>query len=399
MDRIKNPYRPGAGTAPKYLAGRDEVVEEGRVLFGRVAHGNPQRSIMLYGLRGVGKTVLLVEIEKHARANGFFAFHIEMSENDTFSKVIGGYARQALLKISGLQNAKDKVRRALGVLRAFTFTFQGAELNIDVDKIVGEGDSGDLESDLTDLLVNLGEAARETSQMVAFFIDETQYLDEASYAALIAATHRISQLELPVVFVCAGLPQIAALSGDAKSYAERLYNYIPIAQLEPEEARKALEQPALEEGVEYTEEATQRIIKLTQGYPYFLQEFGSTAWDVAIESPIGIDVVEACIPKTLARLDDSFFKVRFDRAKGAERKMMFAMADLGKGPYQMSDVAEQLGNKVQSLSPTRAMLIRKGFIYTPRHGYIAFTVPLFDEFLVRCTDEYSDRGSSTILTA
>lgn len=391
MDKIKNPFRPGAGTKPKFLAGRDEIIEEAEILLKRVKIGNPQRSIMLYGLRGVGKTVLLNKFEEIAENEGYITQFLEMSENDDFKKVFISYARKALLKISKLENAKEKLIKALGVLKAFSVTLpDGPDLKIDVDAITGEGDSGDFETDLTDIVMNIGNAAQEEGKAVCFFIDETQYLSEDSYAALIAASHRISQKSLPVVFICAGLPQIAALSGDAKSYAERLFKYISVDKLVSPNDKSAIEEPINSEGESIAKDAVEYIIEKTEGYPYFIQEYGSHIWNYADESPLSLEDAKEGEKEALESLDDSFFKVRLDRAKGRERKMMFCMSDLGKGPYLMSDVAEQMGIKTSSASPTRATLISKGFLYTPRHGYIDFTVPLFDEFLQRAEDEFDD---------
>lgn len=389
MNKVTNPYRPGAGTQPSFLAGRDEIISEAESLLKRVKLGNPQRSIMLYGLRGVGKTVLLNRIESIAKQEGYIVQFLEMSETDDFKHVFLTYARKTLLKINRVENAKAKLKNAFGILKAFSLSLHdGPEFRIDVDAITGEGDSGDFESDLTDIVISLGEAAQEEGKYVCFFIDETQYLDEISYAALIAASHRITQKSLPIVFVCAGLPQIAALSGDAKSYAERLYNYRKIDKLTSPESNNALENPARDLKVFFTPEASSYILEKTEGYPYFIQEYGSHSWNEAEKSPITIIDVINGEQEALKYLDESFFKVRLDRAKGRERKMMFCMAKLGKGPYLMNTVAKEMGIQTSSASPTRATLIRKGFVYTPRHGFIDFTVPLFDEFLNRTEDEF-----------
>jgi len=391
MNKIENPFRPGAGTAPKYLAGRYEIIEEATTLLKRVKRGNPQRSIMLYGLRGVGKTVLLNRFEEIAEEENYLVQHLEMSENDDFKKVFFGYARKALLKINKLENAKAKLIKALGVLKAFSISLpDGPEFKIDVDSVIGEADSGDFETDLTDIVLNIGYAAQEENKFILFLIDETQYLDEKSYAALIAASHRVSQKVLPIVFICAGLPQIAALSGDAKSYAERLFHYIKIDKLTHPDSTNALINPPKELNVEFKKNASQYVIEKTEGYPYFIQEYGSHIWDNSEKSPITIADVKKSEVKAIKSLDESFFKVRLDRAKGRERKMMFCMAKLGKGPYLMNDVAKEMGVKTSSASPTRATLISKGFLFTPRYGYIDFTVPLFEEFLNRTDDEYGD---------
>jgi len=384
MNPIENPYRPGAGTKPTFLAGRDEVMKKAEILIKRVKVGNPERSLMLYGLRGVGKTVLLNKFNDFADCENFIIEQIEMSENDDFRKVISNHIRKILLKISRFENAKEKLKKALGVFKAFTIAIpDGPEFKFDVDAIHGEADSGDFETDLSDLFVNVGQAAKEEKKHICILIDETQYLKEKDMAALIASCHKISQKELPIVVICAGLPSIAALSGDAKSYAERLFEFIPIKNLEDPQDKLALTEPAKNLKVEYTPEAINEAIKITRGYPYFIQELGKHTWDLAENSPITHDDILKSKQITLKALDDSFFKVRLDRAAGREKKLMYAMAKLGQGPYLMADVAKTLEIKVSSLSPTRATLINKGFIYTPEFGYIDFTVPLFDDFLRR----------------
>jgi len=384
MNPIENPYRPGAGTKPTFLAGRDEVLKKAEILIKRVKVGNPQRSIMLYGLRGVGKTVLLNKFFEIAESEFFIVEQIEMSENDDFRKVITNHIRKILIKISKFENAKEMLKKALGVFKAFSIAFpDGPEFKIDVDAIQGEADSGDFESDLSDLFVNIGNAAKEESKNICILIDETQYLKEKDMAALIASCHKISQKELPIVVICAGLPSIAALTGDAKSYAERLFEFIPIRNLEHPQDKMALTEPARKFNVEYMPEAINEAINITKGYPYFIQELGKHTWDLSEKSPITYEDILKSKQITLKSLDDSFFKVRLDRAAGREKKLMYAMAELGQGPYLMADVARSLKIKVSSLSPTRATLINKGFIYTPEFGYIEFTVPLFDDFLRR----------------
>tara|TARA_R110000868_G_scaffold144388_1_gene363418 strand:+ start:237 stop:1415 length:1179 start_codon:yes stop_codon:yes gene_type:complete len=387
MESYKNPYRPGAGTKPLVIAGRNEEIEKARSLFKSVKFGAPQRSLMLYGLRGVGKTVLLNEMERISEEEGYISEHLEMSENDDFRRVIAKTARKCLLKVDRIENLKDKAISALGILKAFSLAIpDGPELKIDVEAAVGIGDSGDLDSDLVDLFVALGEAAKEEGKNICFFIDEVQYLSEQAVSGLIASSHRISQKTLPVVFICAGLPQVAALSGDAKSYAERLFDFIPIGPLTSGADEDALVGPAQQFSVSYEPEAKNIILTETEGYPYFLQEFGSYAWNEASSTLITKDEVELSNGKAIEALDRSFFKVRMDRATGAEKKFMKAMASLGKGPYKSSDVAAKLKKQVQSIGPVRATLINKGFVYSPQHGEVEFTVPLYDEYIRRNFD-------------
>lgn len=382
-----NPYTPGAGTKPLVIAGRAAEIAKAETLLKAVKSGAAQRSLMFYGLRGVGKTVLLNEMERIGEIEGYLGEHLEMSEKDDFRKVMAKSCRRVLLKVSPVEMAKDKGLAALRVLKAFTISIpDGPAFKLDVDAALGQADSGDLDSDLTDLLLSLGEAARERGKYVCFFIDEVQYLKEHELGALIAASHRISQKTCPIVFICAGLPQVAALSGDAKSYAERLFEFIPVGILRNGEDERALIQPARQRSVEYTAEAKERVLNAARGYPYFIQEFGSYIWNVADESPIAVGPVVEGIRKATDAMDVSFFKVRMDRSTTAERNFMKAMATLPESPYKTSDIASKLGKQINSIGPVRATLISKGFVYSPQHGELAFTVPMFDDYIRRNFD-------------
>lgn len=384
MDPVANPYRPGAGTRPAVLAGRDDVIAKAKVLLGAVKAGAPQRSLMFYGLRGVGKTVLLNTIEDVATEEGYKVDHLEMSETDDFRRVIAKSVRKVLLQVSTVDNLKDKAKRALGILKAFSIAIpDGPELRIDVDAVVGTADTGDLDSDIVDLMLALGEAAVESRTPICFLIDEVQYLDQKALSGLIAASHRISQKGYPVVFACAGLPQVAALAGEARSYAERLFEFIEIGRLTDGPAAEALVGPARELEVEFDPAAAQLILDATEGYPYFIQEYGKHTWETAVGSPVGLDDAVAGSAEAVSTLDSGFFKSRIDRATNAEQEFLKAMACLGKGPYRMGDVATNRGVLVTSLGPVRATLISKGFVYSPGHGYIDFTVPQFDRFIRR----------------
>ena len=319
-----------------------------------------------------------------ATDDGYIVEQIEMSENDKFDIKMTNHIRKILLQISLFEHAKDKLKKAFRVLKSLSLTLpDGPEISIDVDAMAGEADSGNFETDLTDMFVHIGNAAKEEGKSVCILIDETQYLKESDMAALIASCHKVSQLELPLVVICAGLPSIAAMAGDAKSYSERLFEFIPVSNLVSPEVELAISQPAKDLGVEFTDEAILEAITITKGYPYFIQELGKHTWNHAEKSPISVDDVIAAKTDTLNELDNSFFKVRFDRAINREKKLMGAMAELGEGPYSMSDVASKMNVKQTSASPTRATLIRKGFIYAPSHGQIDFTVPLFADFLRR----------------
>lgn len=384
MDPIDNPYRPGAGTAPLILAGRDIELEKARILFGRVSQGASQRSLMLYGLRGVGKTVLLNEIQNIGKALGYLVEHIEISEDDDFRTVMARTLRKILFQVNSLEKAKRGLLKAFGVLKAFTLKIpDGPEFKFDVEALTGSADSGNLQSDLVDLVLEVGAAAAEEGKRICITIDETQYLEEKSFSALIAASHQISQKGFPLIFICAGLPQIAALSGNAKSYAERLFDFIPVGNLKEGDARKALLEPARAKGVKILDDVTDEIVKITEGYPYFIQEFGKSIWDISEESPITMSDYLKAKESALDSLDNSFFKVRIDRAAEGEKKVMRALANLGKGPHKMSEIASALKVKVQSLGPVRSTLIHKGFVYSPNHGFLEFTVPQFDEFMKR----------------
>ncbi len=287
MDPIQNPYNPRSGSRPSYLAGRDNIISKANILFKRVQTGRAQRSIMLYGLRGVGKTVLLNHLNKMASDDGYIVEQIEMSENDRFDQKMTNHIRKILLQINLYENAKDKLKKAFRVLKSLSLTLpEGPQINIDVDAMAGEADSGNFETDLTDMFVHIGKAAKEEGKSICVLIDETQYLNESDMAALIASCHKVSQLELPLVVICAGLPSIAAMAGDAKSYAERLFEFIPVSNLVSPEVELAISEPAKELNVEFTPDAIRESINITKGYPYFIQELGKHTWNGASQSPI-----------------------------------------------------------------------------------------------------------------
>jgi hypothetical protein len=295
--------------------------------------------------------------------------------------------RSLLYKLDRMEGTKESVRRGLAVLKSFVssvkVTFDDIPIGLDINPEKGTADSGDLEIDLPDLLTVVAEAAQERKTAVALLIDEIQYFKEKELSALIMAMHRMQQRQLPLVLVGAGLPILPRLAGDSKSYAERLFSFPIIGPLKPEDAGRALTDPAEEEGAAFEPEAVDAIVKLTQGYPYFIQEWGYQAWNHAESSPITLKVVQDGTKGTLKRLDENFFRVRFDRLTPSEKTLLRAMADNGAGPYPIADIADKLGLKVGSLSPRRAKLIHKGMIYSPTHGDLDFTVPLFDDFLRR----------------
>lgn len=387
MDPIKNPYAPGAGMQPPELAGRDELRETVRIALERVRAGRPTKSILMVGLRGVGKTVFLDRLRDDAEAVGIQTLRVEAPESRSLPAILAPQLRQALLRLSRNEQAKEFAQRALrgltGFAKALKLKYQDIEVGFDFDPEPGLADNGDLEHDLQALLEVTGDAAKKAGTALAMFVDELQYVAEDELAAMITALHRTAQRSLPVVLVGAGLPQLPGKMGRAKSYAERLFDFPQIGPLPYDAASLAITKPALDEGVVVEEDAVGRIIQETRGYPYFLQEWGKHAWDVADASPITLTDVERANASAIAALDESFFRVRFDRLTPLEKKYLRAMAELGPGPHRSGDIADQLRRNVTSLGPTRSQLIVKGMIWSPSHGDTAFTVPLFDEFMKR----------------
>lgn len=389
MDEVRNPFAPGAGSQPPELAGRDKIISDADIALKRIMIGRHDKSQILLGLRGTGKTVLLNQIEKMAQQAGYTTSFIEAPEHRKFAELIYPKVHQALRKFSMIESAKATALSAMRSLRSFASVFKVTigDVSLAVDPEAGSADSGILEYDLSELFIRVGEAAKSAKQGWALLIDEVQYLSSDALSALIVAIHRVNQKGLPVIFFGAGLPQIAALSGDAKSYAERLFNYPPVGPLEKNSAIAAIKQPILEEGEAIEEAALEKIAEVTKGYPYFLQEWGFQSWNIADSSPITVDDIQKASPGALKRLDEGFFKVRFDRLTPAERKYVIAMAKLGEGPYRSSDIADILGERAQSLGPRRSQIISKGMIYSPAYGDIDFTVPMFDDYLRRTFPE------------
>lgn len=387
MDAVRNPYAPGAGTQPPELAGRDAMLETVRVSLARIRAGRSAKSVVLIGLRGVGKTVLLERMRLDAEADGIHTVRLEAPEDRSLPSLLAPQLRQVLLRLSLAEKAKDRVNRAMralaGFVQALKVTYKDISVGIDVDPEPGLADNGDLEHDLQVLLELIGEAAKAAGTAVGIFIDEMQYIEEDELGALITALHRVNQANLPVTMVGAGLPQLPGKFGNAKSYAERLFDFEVIGPLTPEDARRALRKPAQDEGADYELAALDRIIAETQGYPYFIQEWGKHTWDVAERSPITLADVARASAIVTAELDEGFFRVRFDRMTPSEREYLRAMAELGPGPHRSGDIAEALGRKVQSVAPVRAKLIQKGMVWSPSHGDTGFTVPLFDGFMKR----------------
>jgi hypothetical protein len=387
MDAIRNPFSPGAGTPPRELAGRDEVRKAMYVALERTRIGRPAKSVMLVGLRGVGKTVLLDRMRMDAEAAGIHTLRIEAPEGRSLPALLAPQLRQALLRLSQIAAAREYAVRGLRALAGFAgklkVTFGDIEVGLDFEPEPGLADNGDLEHDLQALFEQAGLAAKSASTALAIFIDELQYVAEPQLAALITAVHRTEQRQLPVVLVGAGLPQLRGRMGNAKSYAERLFDFPMIGPLPAADARQAIRKPLEHEGVTINDDALDRILELTQGYPYFLQQWGSHTWSAATTFPIDAQAVEIASHTTVAALDESFFRVRFDRLTPKEKRYLRAMADLGPGPHRSGDIAACFGSAVSALAPTRGSLIAKGMVWSPNHGDTAFTVPMFDAFMKR----------------
>jgi hypothetical protein len=391
MDKVNNPFSPGAGSRPHELVGRDPVLEQARVLLARVKQKRAEKSLLLTGLRGVGKTVLLNEIKRLAEGAGYQTILIEAHENKSLGSMLVPYLRSVLFSLDRIAGASDKITRGWAVFKSFL-----SSLKITVDDVIygieisperGTADSGDLEIDLPNLFIAIGEAAEERKRGVAVLIDEIQYLDEKELGALIMAMHKVQQNQLPIVLLGAGLPILPELAGDSKSYAERLFDFPSIGELSEEDAVRALQEPTQSAGLIFEHPALKEIFSLTKGYPYFLQEWGYQIWNLAVEKTISLQIVHEATALSIQRLDGSFFRVRFERLTPGEKKFLRAMAQLGPGPHRTADVAETLGIKIASLGPRRAKLIKKGMIYSPSHGDMAFTVPLFDQFMIRAMPE------------
>ncbi len=385
MDPVRNPFAPGAGSPPPELAGREAILEQAEIALQRTLIGNHDQSQILLGLRGTGKTVLLNRIDALAQQHGHYTSFIEAPEDRTLPELLYPRIFQTLRQISLVERAKASAYAAMRALRSFASVFNVSmgDVTLAVDAEIGAADSGDLEYDLTELFSRIGKAAKDAGKGWTLLVDEVQYLSEKELSGLIVALHRMAQLKLPIIFFGAGLPQIAALSGNAKSYAERLFKFPVIGALEKGSAYAAIRGPIEDHGEMIDEAALFAIFQHTQGYPYFLQEWGYQAWNMAAASPIDTATVTLATVRAFERLDESFFRVRFDRLTPMERSYVFAMARLGAGPYRSADVAAKLGEDLRSLGPRRAGIIRKGMIYSPAHGDVAFTVPMFDDYLRR----------------
>lgn len=387
MDKIRNPFSPGAGSPPPELAGRSGILEQADVLLGRVLARRPEKSMLLTGLRGVGKTVLLNEIDRRAKTAGYRTILVEAHEGKSLAVLLAPHLRRLLFELDRIAGAGDKARRGLAVLKSFVGAIKISvgefDIGLDIEPEAGAADSGDLEVDLPSLFMTVAEAAQERGVAVAILIDEIQYFKSVELSALIMAMHKMQQNQLPLVLIGAGLPILPGLAGESKSYAERLFNFPEVGPLPEPDANKALQYPVRVAHEEFAADALAEIFRLTQGYPYFLQEWGYQVWNHAVASPISLQVVQEASDLVSRRLDENFFRVRFDRLTPREKMFLRAMAELGGGACRTSDVADQLHIKISTMGPLRAGLIKKGMIYSPSYGDVGFTVPLFDEFMRR----------------
>lgn len=393
MDPLRNPFSPGAGAPPPELVGRDAILDQARTLFGRMARTRAEKSMILTGLRGVGKTVLLNAIERLARDQDHMTVSVEAEDGLHLAGLIAPHIRNLLYELDRAKGLARKTKLALAVLRSFISGIRvkvgEIDIGLDIEPLIGSADSGDLELDLTNLFVAVAEAAQERSIVVVILIDEIQYLDGPALSALIRAMHRLQQLQLPLTLVGAGLPTVRRLAGDAKSYSERLFSFPEIGPLSREDSDRALGEPTRSAGVAFGQEALDAVYDLARGYPYFLQEWGYLAWNTAVGPGITRTDIDNATGAVVRRLDENFFRVRFDRLIPTERQYLRAMAELGPGPHRSGDVALQLGRKSSSYaSRLRDSLIKKGMVYSPSYGDIAFTVPLFDQFMKRVMPEF-----------
>ncbi|MYE24537.1 MAG: AAA family ATPase [Gammaproteobacteria bacterium] len=385
MDRRSNPYAPGAGLQPPELAGRAALIDDTSIDMDRVLASRPAKGLMLLGLRGVGKTVLLNRLRALADEKGFCSIRVEAPEGGNLPELLTPQLRQTLYALDLRKAATHNLHRAANVFANFAkaFKVKTGDLEFSVDFAPGEGDTGNLEQDLPRLLGTTARAAAERQTAVGLFIDEVQYLSSQELAAVIVACHEVAQENLPLLFIGAGLPQVAALAGKAKSYAERLFDYPNVGSLEPDDARCALVKPAEAEGASYEGGAVEEILAAAQNFPYFIQEWGYQVWNAAPSSPITREMVRAATPQVVEHLDSSFFRVRFDRLTPLEQKYLRAMAELGPGPHATGEIAQTLGVATASIATVRQRLVAKGMIWSQRHGETSFTVPMFDAYMKR----------------
>jgi hypothetical protein len=387
VDPVRNPYAPGAGQRPPELAGRDREIGQFEVVLERVARGRPERSMVLTGLRGVGKTVLLNTFRSMAIGRLWGTGKIEARPDQSIRRPVAGALHMAVRELAPRHRAPDRIEYFLGVLKAFAArdpkAVKGAAVTLGIDALAvrGRADSGDMEIDLTELFADAASIATDLGVGIAVFVDEMQDVPPTDVSALCAACHELSQTGAPLIVVGAGLPHLPSVLSASKSYSERLFRYVRIDRLDREAADLALIAPAEREGVEFKPGALDALYLAADGYPYFVQAYGKVTWDVATASPICAEDVRVAAPEAEGELAVGFFGSRYERATPAEREYMRAMAALGDEPVPTANVADVLGRKPSSVSPARDGLIKKGLIYSSERGLIAFTVPHFGQFL------------------
>lgn len=387
MDPRENPFAPGAGSQPPELAGREKIIVDVSIALHRIRNGLSAKSVLMVGLRGVGKTVLLNRLKNDAEAQGLVCVQFEAAENRNLPAMIVPSLRTALLKLDRIAGVTDTAAKAMKTLGSFISSaklkYEGMEFGFSLGQEVGSADSGDLDYDLTELLLAVGIAARDKQTAVVLFIDELQYVSGEQLAALIMALHACSQKQLPIAMVGAGLPQLVGNAGKAKSYAERLFDYPVIGALSSVAATEAIQRPAISKNISFSDEAISEILEQTHGYPYFLQEWASHCWAVCEKSPVSVDDAQLATQLAMTQLDSGFFRVRFDRCTPMEKTYLRAMAEIDQRAPRSGDIATLMKKEVNQVSPLRQSLIAKGMIYSPAHGDTAFTVPLFADYMKR----------------
>ena len=386
MDRLRNPFTPGAGALPPELAGRAAIIEDGRVLAGRTLLGRYEKSLLLIGLRGVGKTVLLKHLAEDARRNGVVAVVIEVRNAESDFEELALRVKEALCTIDFASSVKSSVNHAFSVLRNFvkTFSLNIGDFGISLETAQGIATSGKMELDLSEMLLACARAAKESGKAMGLYVDELQNFQIEAMRGIIVALHFAAQESLPLYLVGSGLPSIRSLVGKSKTYAERMFNYSDIGALCRDDVDLAITMPMNNNGLDIAPDAIDEVFARTRGYPYFLQEYGYQLWNAAEGSPISADDVRRTAPVVQDRLDSNFFAVRFERISCREKEFLRAMAEFPQNvAIQTSEVARRLGRDLSTLSPVRASLIRKGMIYSPEYGGIAYTVPMFADYMKR----------------
>ena len=384
MDPVQNPFSPGAGTPPPELAGRGELLEEARIMIGRALNGRSTQGMLMTGLRGVGKTVILNELMRMAEEQGALSLFVEATAESTLSELLASELKKLFFSLNRIAGTADKVKKGLVVLRNFigAVHLKVGDIGLDIEPFAGIADSGNIETDLADLFECVAEAAKEKKKAVLLLVDEVQYLPKKELGALIMAFHRLQQRQLPFAVIGAGLPMLAELAGKTKSYAERLFLYPQVNALTFEATRQAIETPFASCGVQVERRAVEKVYEQSKGYPYFIQEWGYQIWNRVERKKVGVDDIDQVRAKVVKRLDENFFHARLERLTAGEKDFLYGMS-LCSGNIHVADVAKALGSNVASLSKRRASLLAKGMVYSPRYGELAFTVPMFGQFMRR----------------